>query len=75
MAKRQTILSTQSRIFDGYFHWTLGRQRMGLLVDGTGGTIVYEGGVDQFGDDIVKLELVYTDAWKNYQTPVSVLLQ
>ena len=25
---------------------------VGLLVDGTGGTIVYEGGVDQFGDDI-----------------------
>ena len=26
---------------------------MGLLVDGTGGTIVYEGGVDSYGDDIV----------------------
>ena len=25
---------------------------MGLLVDGTGGKIVYEGGVDQYGDDI-----------------------
>ena len=25
---------------------------VGLLVDGTGGTIVYEGGVDQFGDEI-----------------------
>ena len=25
---------------------------VGLLVDGTGGTVVYEGGVDQFGDDI-----------------------
>ena len=25
---------------------------VGLLVDGTGGIIVYEGGVDQFGDDI-----------------------
>ena len=25
---------------------------VGLLVDGTGGKIVYEGGVDQFGDDI-----------------------
>ena len=25
---------------------------MGLLVDGTGGTVVYEGGVDQWGGDI-----------------------
>ena len=25
---------------------------VGLLVDGTGGTIVYEGGIDEFGDDI-----------------------
>ena len=25
---------------------------MGLLVDGTGGTIVYEGGVDEYGDEI-----------------------
>ena len=25
---------------------------VGLLVDGTGGTVVYQGGVDEFGDDI-----------------------
>ena len=27
---------------------------MGLLVDGSGGTVVYEGGVDQWGDDITE---------------------
>ena len=48
---------------------------VGLLVDGTGGTIVYEGGVDQFGDDIevTNWNFVLLMLLMSYQTHVSVL--
>lgn len=44
---------------------------VGLLVDGTGGTIVYEGGVDQFGDDIevTNWNLCQSDALEELPDP------
>jgi len=44
---------------------------MGLLVDGTGGTIVYEGGLDEYGDeiDVANWNLCQSDALEEIPDP------